>query len=94
MKTIKARIHGAVYDSNIDGIVLLLIDDDNEEHKHIMYSNEFMFKEDMDKAFEMEKLASLMEGKRINYCHDEDLDQTKKHIVKEMIDNTKRAQND
>jgi len=91
MKEIKTTVMGAAYIEDIDGIAVLLIDKKGTEYKHVMYSNEFVFKEGMDKAEEMSKLAKLMTGKKIKYCCDDDIEDQKNAAISSMMNKWKKG---
>ena len=85
MKTIDTTVVGATYVDKIDGIAVLLEDSEGTEYKHVMYGTEFSFKEDMNRVEEMKKLASMMSGKKVRYCCDEDLEQQKHNAIQSMM---------
>lgn len=85
MKSVDAKVVGAAYVDEVDGVAVLLKDDDGNEYKHVMYSSEFKFHETMNRVEEMKKLASLMEGKKVRYCCDEDIEQQKNDAILKMM---------
>ena len=77
MKEVLTTVTGATYMDDIDGIAVLLSDEEGNEYKHIMYSSEFSFTKDMDRAVEMIRLAKLMQGKPVKYCYDGNIEKQK-----------------
>lgn len=80
-------VKGAVYLPSVDGICIVLLDSENNEHNHVIYSNQFSFEENMNKQLEMEKLAKLMIGKYI--CVEKAKDIYDDNLIKKILQKNK-----